>query len=109
MLLLGASMTGCSSWVFRIDVSQGNFVDQDDVDKLRVGMTKEQVMYVLGKPVMRDTFDSDTFYYFYDMKAGSLSQRDFRKEFYVYFEDDKLTRIEGDYKASEDFNTPLDQ
>lgn len=109
MLLLSTSITGCSNWIFRIDVPQGNFVDQEDVDKLRIGMTKEQVIYVLGKPVMRDTFDDDIFYYFYTMKAGSITKEDYKKEFYVYFEDDRLTRIEGDYTPSDDFNIPLDQ
>lgn len=108
MILLTASLSGCSSWVFRIDVPQGNFVDQEDVDKLRVGMTKEQVMFVLGKPVVRDTFDNDVFYYYYEMKRGSYSDNDFRKEFYVYFENDKVIRIDGDYDTPEDFNTPLD-
>lgn len=103
-------LTGCANWIFRIDVPQGNFVDQDDVEKLRIGMSKEQVLFVLGKPVVKDSFDKDVFYYIYTMKRG-MSDRgdDVYKEFYVHFEDDKVTRVSGDYTPSEDFNTPLDQ
>lgn len=109
MLLLSASLAGCSSWVFRIDVPQGNFLDQDDIDQLRIGMTKEQVMYVMGKPMVRDTFDNDVFYYFYNMKAGSITEEDFRKEFYVYFENDRVSKVGGDYEVPETFYTPLEQ
>ena len=72
LVILGITLTStaCSNWIYRIDVPQGNFLDQRDVEKLRVGMTKEQVIYVLGNPVVQDSFDDDTWYYVYDMKRG---------------------------------------
>lgn len=48
------SISACSSWVFRIDLPQGNYLEQKDIDKLQVGMTKEQVKFVLGSPVVLD-------------------------------------------------------
>lgn len=72
LIILGFTLTSsaCSNWIYRIDVPQGNFLDQRDVSKLRIGMTKEQVIYVLGNPVVQDSFDDDTWYYVYDMKRG---------------------------------------
>ncbi len=102
-------MSGCSSWVYRIDVAQGNFVGQNDIDKLRIGMTKEQVIFVMGNPVLRDSFDHDRFYYIYEMKRGMKNRGDdFRTDFYVEFEDGRLSGVSGDFEVSEDFNIPLD-
>ena len=62
--------TACSNWIYRIDIPQGNFLDEQDVKKLRIGMTKEQVEFVLGRPILKDAFDKDTWYYYYEMKRG---------------------------------------
>lgn len=112
VLLFGFTFTavGCSNWIYRIDVPQGNFLDERDVEKLRIGMTKEQVIYVLGRPVVQDSFDKDTWYYVYDMKRGMAKRgEDFQKQMIITFEDNKVTNVEGDFELSEDFNTPLDQ
>lgn len=103
-------LSGCSNWIYRIDVPQGNFLDDRDVEKLRIGMTKEQVEFVLGKPVVQDSFDHDTWYYIYEMKRG-MSKRgeDFAKSLVINFEDNKVTKVDGDFELSEEFMTPLDQ
>ncbi|RDV24610.1 outer membrane protein assembly factor BamE [Alteromonas aestuariivivens] len=111
-LLCGLTLTtaACSNWIYRIDVPQGNFLDQQAVDKLRIGMTKEQVIYVLGHPVVNDAFDKDTWYYVYDMKRGMKNRgEDFQKQMIITFENERLAKIDGDFELSEDFNTPLDQ
>lgn len=108
IVLATSSLSACSSWVFRIDVPQGNYLDIKDVEKLRIGMTKEQVSFVLGNPVLRDSFDNDTYYYVYEMKRGSVSRgEDFKKELIVKFEENKVIEVTGDFELSEDFNTPL--
>lgn len=108
LVLAISSLSACSSWVFRIDIPQGNFLDVKDVEKLRIGMTKEQVVFVLGNPVLRDSFDNDTFYYVYEMKRGNKSfGEDFRKELIIQFEEDKIANVTGDFELSEDFHTPL--
>ena len=102
-------VSACSSWIYRIDVPQGNFLDERDVKKLRIGMSKDQVIYVLGRPVVKDTFDEDTWYYVYDMKRGMKSRGDdFRKDMIIRFSNDKIVAVEGDFELSEDFNTPLE-
>ncbi|GAB2906447.1 outer membrane protein assembly factor BamE [Rheinheimera gaetbuli] len=101
-----ASVSACSSWIYRIDIPQGNFLEQKDIDKLRIAMTKEQVKYVLGSPVASNAFDDDTWHYFYALKSGSGN--DFEKQLIVEFKDDKLADIKGDFAKSDSFNTPLD-
>ena len=102
------SIQACSGFIFRIDIPQGNYLEQKDVDKLRIGMTKEQVIYVLGRPVVRDSFDHDTWYYIYSMKRG-MSDKHIKKEMTIEFVDDKIAKVNGDMNLSEDFNTPLEQ
>ncbi|MFT4940640.1 MAG: outer membrane protein assembly factor BamE [Paraglaciecola sp.] len=103
-------LSACTDWIYRIDVPQGNFLDVNDVKKLRMQMSKEQVVYVLGKPVLEDAFDHDTWYYIYQMKRG-MSKRgeDFRKELTIKFVDNQISEVIGNFELSEDFNTPLDQ
>uniref|UniRef100_A0A486XUZ2 Outer membrane protein assembly factor BamE n=1 Tax=Rheinheimera sp. BAL341 TaxID=1708203 RepID=A0A486XUZ2_9GAMM len=101
-----ASLSACSSWVYRIDIPQGNFLEQKDIDKLRIAMTKEQVKYVLGSPVASNPFDDDTWHYFYALKGGGGSN--FEKQLIVEFKDNKLHDIKGDFDKSAEFNTPLD-
>ncbi|MCS4307064.1 outer membrane protein assembly factor BamE [Rheinheimera pacifica] len=100
------SLGACSSWIYRIDIPQGNFLEQKDVDKLRVAMTKEQVIYVLGSPVASNAFDNDTWHYFYALKGGRGNN--FEKQLIVEFKDDKLQDIKGDFDKSAEFSTPLD-
>lgn len=72
-------------------------------------MTKEQVIYVLGHPVVEDSFDKNTWYYVYEMKRGMTKRgEDFAKELIINFKDGKLTKVVGDFDLSEDFNIPLD-
>jgi outer membrane protein assembly factor BamE len=107
-LLCGAIMlTGCSSWVYRIDIPQGNYVEQQRVDKLRVAMTREQVQYILGSPVADSLFSDDKWYYVYTLAKNK--SKDHRSELVIYFKDDKVTDITGSFKKPDDFDTPLEQ
>lgn len=101
-----ASLSACSTSIYRIDVPQGNFLEQKDIDKLRVDMTKEQVKFVLGSPVAENAFDDNTWHYFYSLKGGRGNN--FKKQLIVEFKNDKLFDISGDYTKPEEFNTPLD-
>jgi outer membrane protein assembly factor BamE len=104
---LALSMTACSSWIYRIDVPQGNFLEQKDINKLRVQMTKEQVQFVLGNPVAENSFEDNTWHYFYQLKGGRGDN--FEKQLVLNFKDDKLVTIRGDFETPKEFNTPLDQ
>ncbi|MEK7206420.1 MAG: outer membrane protein assembly factor BamE, partial [Pseudomonadota bacterium] len=62
--------TGCLS-VYKAEIQQGNVVTQEMVDKLRPGMTHSQVRYVMGTPLITDTFHQTRWdYYYYLRKTG---------------------------------------
>lgn len=99
--------TACSSWVHRRDIPQGNFLEQRDIDKLQIEMTKEQVKFVLGSPVVIDTFSDDTWHYVYRFKSGRSEKFNAQKKFTLKFEGNKLTSAEGDFEIPESFYTPM--
>ncbi|WP_404340632.1 outer membrane protein assembly factor BamE [Pseudoalteromonas mariniglutinosa] len=105
-IMLSAT-AGCSSWVYRINIPQGNFLEQSDIDKLRVNMTREQVLFVLGKPVAEDAFNNNTWHYLYVFNLGRDNEQ--RKSLTLNFENEQLVSISGDYEQPSEFNTPLEQ
>jgi len=108
---LSISLSGCGvlDWlIYKPDVPQGNYMESQQVDKLRVDMTKEQAEYILGRPVLRDSFADDTWYYVYHFKSGRDASI-IHKELVIHFVDGKISRVEGDYDLSADFNTPLNE
>ncbi|NKF49985.1 outer membrane protein assembly factor BamE [Shewanella sp. WXL01] len=109
--VLSLSLSGCGvfDWlIYKPDIPQGNYMEAQQVEQLRVDMTKEQAEYILGRPVLRDSFSDNTWYYVYHFKSGRDASI-IHKELIIHFEDDKIARVEGDYELSEDFNTPLGQ
>jgi len=108
ILALTLSTTACSSWVYRIDIPQGNYLEQKDIERLQVGMTKEQVKFILGSPVVIDSFENDSWHYVYQFKSGRNEAFNARKDFIIKFKDNKLVAAEGDFKLSENFNTPYE-
>ena len=80
--------------VYKIDVNQGNYLSQDMVDKLKVGMTPTQVRQVLGTPLIMSPFRTDRWDYVYEfMRQGQIVEH---RNFAVYFADGKVARWEGD-------------
>lgn len=102
-----SSAAGCSSWVYRINIPQGNFLEQSDVDKLRINMTREQIIYVLGRPVAEDAFDKNTLHYVYSFNKGRKNEQ--HKSLILKLANEKLVSISGDFDQPENFQTPLDQ
>ncbi|MCL2893115.1 MULTISPECIES: outer membrane protein assembly factor BamE [Brenneria] len=67
---------GCSTLekvVYRPDINQGNYLAPGDVAKIHTGMTKQQVAYTLGTPMMQDPFGSDTWFYVFRQQPGHES------------------------------------
>jgi len=106
-IALALSLSACSSWVFRIDIPQGNYLEQKDVDKLQLAMTKEQVKFILGSPVVLDTFSSETWHYVYRLKSGRSADLDMKKHFEVKFENNLVVSASGDFELPESFYTPM--
>ena len=79
---------------YKIDIQQGNVVSQAMVDKLKAGMTRAQVRFALGSPLIVDPFRTDRWDYVYMyQKQGQEAQR---RRVTIIFEEDRLLRIEGD-------------
>ena len=84
-------LAGC---IYRIDIQQGNYVTQDQVQKLKTGMTRTEARQVLGTPLLMDPFHADRWdYYFHFAKGGKAGER---KVFSVYFKEDKIASFTGD-------------
>jgi outer membrane protein assembly factor BamE len=75
-LLLALGTGGC---VYRMTVQQGNFLDPKQVSQLQVGMTRSQVRFLLGTPMLPDAFDRDRWDYLYYEKIGRLKKPDQRR------------------------------
>jgi outer membrane protein assembly factor BamE len=85
-----ALMAGC---VYRINIYQGNYLEEKTLDQLSVGMTRSQTRFLLGTPMVATAFDNnrwDYYYYFKDGKTRHVEQR----HFIVYFADDKVSKID---------------
>ncbi len=108
---LSVSLSACSvfDWlIYKPDIPQGNYMEQQQVEKLRIDMTKEQAEYILGRPVLRDSFADDTWYYVYHYKSGRDASIT-HKELILHFTGNNLSLVKGDYELSPEFNTPLEQ
>ncbi len=98
---------GCSSdskifgfpGVYKINIQQGNVITQDMVDELRPGMTRRQVQYVMGTPLVADTFSPERWDYMYSVLAGSGKRS--QKRLTIYFNDGLLSHFEGDFIPSD--------
>lgn len=68
------SLSGCSylydKFVYQIDVTQGNYIDDDKLAKIELGMNQDQIIFLLGSPMMVDQFDSSKWYYIRYIKPG---------------------------------------
>ncbi len=82
-----------SACVYRINIQQGNFLDQAAVEQVKPGMTRSQVHYLLGTPMVADSFDKERWDYIYYLKKGRTRHVDSRRVT-VYFEGDKVARLD---------------
>ena len=86
---------------YRIDVRQGNYIDQEMVSQLRKGMTREQVQFVLGRPLLVDTFRTNRWDYVYYFKSGKNGETE-QRVFSVFFDEQGLLDyVEGDVVTSD--------
>jgi outer membrane protein assembly factor BamE len=88
--VLALLFAGC---VYRIPIQQGNFLEPKDIDQINLGMTRSQVRYLLGTPMVADPFTSSRWDYVYYLKKGRLGQPD-QRHFIVFFDDDKVARVD---------------
>lgn len=94
---------GCSlslPRVHKVTVQQGNVITQDMIDRLKPGMTRSQVAFVMGEPVFRNAFDDDRWDYIYTLEVPGYYEE--QKVVSLYFEDGVLAYFTGDYAPTEE-------
>jgi len=102
-LLFLASLCGCGSkllTVHKIDVQQGNALDAEMVNKIEIGMTQEQVQYVLGSPLIIDSFHPERWDYIYLFSPGYGEK--VRRQLTLIFDRDELINIDKHNIATSD-------
>ena len=80
--------------VYRVDVQQGNVIEQSMIDKLEPGMTKAKVRFIMGTPLLVDPFHSNRWDYIYSIEPGDGERA--QRHIALFFKEDKLTHLEGD-------------
>jgi len=86
--------------LYKVAIQQGNVITQDMVDKLKPGMTRRQVAFVMGEPVIQDPFDDTKWVYLYSIDVPGVFSQESRLILF-FDENDLLTVISGDYAPSD--------
>jgi outer membrane protein assembly factor BamE len=81
--------------VYRIDIQQGNLLEDNDIDQVEVGMTRSQVQFLLGTPMVSDAFHRDRWDYAYYLRQGRSREVE-RRWLIVYFENERVARVARD-------------
>ncbi|MCZ6830958.1 MAG: outer membrane protein assembly factor BamE [Gammaproteobacteria bacterium] len=85
--------------VYRIDVEQGNIITQEMVDQLKPGMNRSQVRFILGTPLVEDSFHQNRWDYIYIVRNGNTIKQS--KRLSVFFDGNELSHFTGTFVPSE--------
>ena len=98
-MCLGLTLSGCSSLIFpgvyRIQVPQGNVINEEMVAKLKPGMTRRQVRFVMGTPLIEDTFNKNRWDYVYTVRRAREIEEE--ASISLVFDGDRLVSYSGDF------------
>lgn len=103
-----AVLSGCADYnwrmpgVYRIDIQQGNVIEQSMLDQLRQGMDKSQIRYIMGTPVIIDPFHTDRWEYLYSYDDGGAFERREQRHITLHFnENERLSHVSGDVEIGD--------
>ena len=98
-VVIALVLTGCSSLadlefpgVHKMDIQQGNIITDDMVELLRPGMTRSQVQYVMGTPLIVDTFNDNHWDYVYQLQLGEGGSQE--QKLRIIFVNDRVSEIQ---------------
>lgn len=110
LFVAAVALGGCSSspfsfapnfsWAHKVDIQQGTVVTKDMAEKLQTGMTREQVRFILGTPLIADVFHANRWDYPYRFQPGRGEIQE--RKFTVFFENDRLARFDSDPLPTEE-------
>ena len=110
VLIAAALLTGCASstdggsklisfpGAYKIDIQQGNVITQEMINKLRPGMSRNQVQFVMGTPLMEDALNRNRWDFVYSNQPGGKKRT--QQTLTIFFTDDRLASIEGDFRPA---------
>lgn len=112
LIVAAILLAGCASSGFtvpkipgleahRMEIQQGNYVTQEMIAKLQPGMTRDQVRFVLGTPLVADAFHADRWDYMFRRQRANSKEIEQRR-IVIFFDDGRLSRIEGDVTPAAD-------
>lgn len=84
-----------SACIYRVDIQQGNVLESDAVEQVEIGMTRSQVQFLLGTPMVADAFHQERWDYAYVLRRGRSREVE-RRWVVVYFEEDRVVRLDRD-------------
>jgi outer membrane protein assembly factor BamE len=93
ILIAGLVLGGCSG-MYRPETEQGNILTDDMLVQVKPGMSRSQVRYVLGTPLIADPFHHDRWDYYYLFRPGSTGKPAESRRVTVFFENDRVVRVE---------------
>lgn len=92
-IVIGFLLSGCA--VYKIDIQQGNVVTQEQLNQLSAGMPAQKVRFIMGTPLLVDTFRPNRWDYYYSFKTGR-ENREQRRISLFFDENDRLASVGGD-------------
>mgnify|MGYP001172107394 FL=1 len=99
IVIIASTLT--SACVYRAPLAQGNLLDQEDIDQVELGMTRGQVRFLLGTPMIDDSFNANRWDYVYYLKIGR-DQAVLKRWISVHFDDDNVKAIIQDQELRKD-------
>jgi len=101
LVVLVAALTAGCGVIYRQPIYQGNLLEKASVDQLQAGMSKQQVLTLLGTPSIADPFHQDRWDYTASQRVGRAARTE-TKNLTLWFEGESLTKWEGDYFPEQD-------
>ena len=92
--------------LYKIDIQQGNVIEQEMLNKLKPGMKKDQVRFIMGTPVIIDPFHNNRWEYVYSFQEGGGIRE--QRHITLHFDEDELSHITGDIKVSTELQQDTD-
>lgn len=108
LIVFSTALSACTTTdleipgVYVMDIQQGNIVDQGMIDQLRPNMSKKQVLYIMGSPMLVDPFHQNRWDYIYAEQPRGEARM--QKHITLMFESDELVGVQGDFRPS---NVPV--
>lgn len=100
LTLLAIGAAGC---LYRMPVQQGNMLDESQVSQLETGMTRSQVLYLLGTPMVPEGFNANRWDYYHYVDTGTGQQQ--TRRLTVWFKDDIVERVDDEQRAAQPATT----